>query len=243
MSYKEIGIVVSLGIHLLFGILILNLGVKNEKRKDIFVVNLVKIQENLERNKFKEVRETKMRDKKENLERINIQEKQNLEKKEEIEEKLEDNPEVSKKEAFYNIPDSIEIVEKEAIYIVEKQTKLTSEIISKQKEGENEINKVDLNKNDDFFYYKIIKDKIIKKIVYPEIAKRRSIEGNVKIGFIVLRNGEVEEIKVIESSKCEVLDKNSIKIIKSASPFPKFPETLNYEKIFFVMDFNYKLKK
>ena len=261
MSYRKIAIIGSLGIHLLFGFLILNLGLKSRKRRDIFVVNLVRIQGNLEKNKFKvkennrtgieniENKEENMMEIKDNFEhyeRINTQENQNLEKiKEKTEEKSVDNSEIQEKEGVYNISDS-KISKKEAIYMVETQTKSSSEIISKEegyrKERNGEINKVDLNENEDFFYYKIVKEKIIKKIVYPEIARRRNIEGNVKIGFIVLRNGELEEIKVIKSSKYEILDKNSIDIIKSAFPFPKFPDTLNYEKILFVMDFNYKLK-
>jgi len=282
VNYKKISIIGSLGIHLLFGFFILNLGTKNEKRESLFFVNLVKIDENYEINNFKrfegksEIRKIdKKRDSVKNNvkeedkieknfenndgrelykvddfksnERINSEEKQNLEIGKVKEEDLGLHLEISKNGKESDGVSGAKISEKGTIYISGRDNTLYSGTNSPGATSKNEshgkINEVDLNKsNEDFFYYKIVKEKIIKKIVYPEIARRRNIEGNVKIGFIVLRNGEVEEIKVIKSSKYEILDKNSINIIKSALPFPKFPDTLNYEKILFVMDFNYKLK-
>jgi len=281
MSYRKISVIGSLSIHLLFGIFILNLEIKSKINEDIFFVNLVKIKENSEIDKFKKVKEKseirnidKKRESKKNIDKekdkleknfenkelnvsyklenlknneiIENERKQGLKASEIKEEKLESNLEVSENEK--EIQDMLlsKPTGKETIYISGKENTLDLEInLQKipEKGSDEKINEIDLNKNsNDFFYYKIVKDRIIKKIIYPEIAKRRNIEGNVKIGFLVLRNGEVEEIKIIKSSKYEILDKNSIDIIKSASPFPEFPDTLNYEKILFVMDFNYKLK-
>lgn len=264
MNYKKIGIIGSLGIHLLFGFFILNLRIKNEKMESIFFVNLVKIDENPEINKLKRFEE-KSEIRKMDSVKENVKEKDKIEKNfenndvrelnkvddfkenERINSEEKQNLEISKNDKESYGMSEPKISEKETIYISGRDNTLYSGTNSPEASSKNEfhgkINEVDLNKsNEDFFYYKIVKEKIIKKIVYPEIARRRNIEGNVKIGFIVLRNGEVEEIKVIKSSKYEILDKNSIDIIKSALPFPKFPDTLNYEKILFVMDFNYKLK-
>jgi TonB family protein len=282
MSYRKIGVIGSLSIHLLFGIFILNLEIKSKINEDTFFVNLVKIKENSEINKFKKVKEKseirnidKKRESEKNIDKekdkleknfenkelnvsyklenlknneiIENERKQGLKASEIKEEKLEFNLEVSENEKGIHDMSLSKPTEKETIYISGKDNTLDLEIILQgkisEKKSDEKINEIDLNKsNNDFFYYRIVKDRIIKKIIYPEIAKRRNIEGNVKIGFLVLRNGKVEEIKVIKSSKYEILDKNSIDIIKNASPFPEFPDTLNYEKILFVMDFNYKLK-
>ncbi len=68
-----------------------------------------------------------------------------------------------------------------------------------------------------------IKDMINKKITYPRMARQMGWEGKVKASFIVSSDGFVKEIKILKSSGFEILDKNAIEAIKSASPFPKPP--------------------
>jgi len=67
--------------------------------------------------------------------------------------------------------------------------------------------------------YSSIRSDIERHITYPEIARRRGLEGTVLAGFIIDQKGMPTEIKIIKSSNYEVLDKEVIKIIKRASPY------------------------
>ncbi len=68
-----------------------------------------------------------------------------------------------------------------------------------------------------------IRDMIVEKIRYPILARRMGLEGQVKVSFVVCRNGDVKEVKVEESSGAPILDKQAIQAVLQASPFPGPP--------------------
>lgn len=68
-----------------------------------------------------------------------------------------------------------------------------------------------------------IRDLIQRKITYPKLARQMGWEGKVIVSFIVKSDGHTEDIKIINSSGIEILDKSSIDAVKKASPFPKPP--------------------
>jgi protein TonB len=68
-----------------------------------------------------------------------------------------------------------------------------------------------------------IKDTVQLKTSYPGIARRMGWEGKVLVSFIVGANGQVEDIRIIESCGFSALDKNAIKTIEQCAPFPKPP--------------------
>ena len=84
-----------------------------------------------------------------------------------------------------------------------------------------------------FFY---IRDLVQKKAMYPKIAQQRSWEGQVVISFVVLSNGSATEIKVVNSSGRDILDRSAVEAVKSASPFPRPPAELELK-----MPITYKL--
>ena len=52
---------------------------------------------------------------------------------------------------------------------------------------------------------------ILKHMRYPEIARREGIEGTVALSFIVDKNGEVKEVKVIQSAH-PLLDQEAVRV-------------------------------
>ena len=71
--------------------------------------------------------------------------------------------------------------------------------------------------------FSYIKDMINRKLEYPKIARKMGWEGQVRISFTVLASGESRDIRIIRSSGREMLDKNAVEAVKSASPFPRPP--------------------
>ena len=59
---------------------------------------------------------------------------------------------------------------------------------------------------------------------YPKRAKRRGKQGRVSVSFIILRNGSIQNIRVVSSSGSSLLDNAALRAVKSISgklPFPK----------------------
>lgn len=80
-------------------------------------------------------------------------------------------------------------------------------------------------------YLEIVRLKIESHKRYPRAARVMQIEGRVTISFIILPIGKAESIKVVKSSKFEILDNAALKAVKDASPFPKPPVRLFRGKV------------
>ncbi len=70
----------------------------------------------------------------------------------------------------------------------------------------------------------VISQIIQKNISYPPIARRMGWEGRVVLSIKLCTDGTVKEIKVLESSGYEVLDRNAVDTVRRVSGlFPKPP--------------------
>ncbi len=70
----------------------------------------------------------------------------------------------------------------------------------------------------------VISQIIQKNISYPPIARRMGWEGRVVLSIRLCTDGTVKEIKVLESSGYEVLDRNAVDTVRRvAGLFPKPP--------------------
>lgn len=69
--------------------------------------------------------------------------------------------------------------------------------------------------------YRTIKGIINKNLPYPRMARIRNIQGNVIVEFILFKNGNVDNIRILQGAH-SILDNNTINTIKEASrEFPK----------------------
>jgi len=64
---------------------------------------------------------------------------------------------------------------------------------------------------------------VLRNIQYPAEAQNRGIEGRVLVSFIIMADGTVKEIKILNSSGYTLLDKNAVDTVKNSAPFPKPP--------------------
>jgi len=70
---------------------------------------------------------------------------------------------------------------------------------------------------------------LAENLYYPRMARKRGIEGKVLVSFCILKSGEVDNIKVLETSR-DILGRAAIKTIKDLSglfPKPSAPLTLH----------------
>ncbi|HEX2573520.1 MAG TPA: energy transducer TonB [Polyangia bacterium] len=70
---------------------------------------------------------------------------------------------------------------------------------------------------------------------YPELARRRGIEGKVEVSFRILPDGQVTELMVRRSAD-PMLDEAALAAVRAASPLPPFPEPLTVELDFGLED-------
>lgn len=80
-------------------------------------------------------------------------------------------------------------------------------------------------------YQKKVREKIEQAKIYPIFAQRNGIEGKVKVQFIILSDGNVKDIEVIESSCNTLLDQSAFNAIKRAVLFPPIPKEISESQI------------
>ena len=66
----------------------------------------------------------------------------------------------------------------------------------------------------------------IGNLNYPKKAADNQIYGSLELLVSILPNGQLNDVRLIESSGHLVLDKAAISIVKMASPFAPFPEEM-----------------
>jgi len=62
---------------------------------------------------------------------------------------------------------------------------------------------------------------------YPWLARVRGQEGTVRIEFMIDSSGEAREIRLLESSRSEILDREALETVKRAGRFPGRPDLGN----------------
>lgn len=85
------------------------------------------------------------------------------------------------------------------------------------KEDEEEYKEEFLKEN-----LSVISELIRSYLTYPVVARRMGWEGRVVVSFRLLPDGRIEDIRIEESSGYEVLDRNTLRVVRLASgEFPK----------------------
>jgi len=74
--------------------------------------------------------------------------------------------------------------------------------------------------NEHFAY---IRDKILRNVVYPDVARRMGWQGKVVLSFVITAKGAVKSFQVVQSSGFKMLDRQAIETVQDAAPFPKPP--------------------
>lgn len=72
-------------------------------------------------------------------------------------------------------------------------------------------------------HFTYIRDIITRNISYPFMARKMGWSGKVTVSFVITEDGSVRDIKIIESSGFDVLDRNAADTVRKVSPFPRPP--------------------
>ena len=91
-------------------------------------------------------------------------------------------------------------------------------------------------------YTTVLKEKIRSQWVYPLYAQENLIQGTLLILFRLDSGGNLVDLSVVRSSEYEILDRYALKAIRSANPFPPFPESITLDFLNINASFAYQLQ-
>ena len=75
-------------------------------------------------------------------------------------------------------------------------------------------------------YLSMVRMRIERHKKYPIVARKRHMEGRVRLRFIIGPDGRVRSMKVVGKSRYSVLDKAAVRAVMDSAPFPEPPKDL-----------------
>jgi len=90
-------------------------------------------------------------------------------------------------------------------------------------------------------YTSLIKNGIMTHWRYPTEALAYLMEGKLTVIFSLASDGKMTYIGITEASGHDILDKEVIRAINSAVPFPPFPESITVKRLNIKATFDYRL--
>jgi len=90
-------------------------------------------------------------------------------------------------------------------------------------------------------YTSQIEKEIMEHWTYPAEALVSLMQGRLIVGFSLASDGKMIYINITEGSGHDILDQEVIRAIKSAAPFPPFPESITVKRLNINATFNYRL--
>jgi protein TonB len=123
-------------------------------------------------------------------------------------------------------PSTREIIPEQNV-IVERQLPTLRELLPPASWSSNarSSGSVSLNTSDPIYvtYFTKIKQMILSRWEYPELALRYGLEGKLSVEFTIGPNGQLERLRVVRSSGSHILDEEALRAIQAAAPFPPIP--------------------
>ena len=88
-------------------------------------------------------------------------------------------------------------------------------------------------------YFGRIKQQIQRAWIYPTQGTKKRLTGEVILKFEISKEGNLLDLRLINTSGIDVLDINAIKAVKNAAPFYPFPKTISKKKLSILATFVY----
>lgn len=124
-----------------------------------------------------------------------------------------------------------------------KPEERTKEVMLEKPEPPKEIIEVKNPQEEAVLRYQdMVKHKIESCRKYPNWAKKQGYEGISYLTFTLLSSGMIQDIKTINSSGFDILDKEAISTVKRASPFKPIPEKFNCSNLTMEVALVFKLE-
>ncbi|RLC26456.1 MAG: hypothetical protein DRH56_04460 [Deltaproteobacteria bacterium] len=90
-------------------------------------------------------------------------------------------------------------------------------------------------------YAKVVKERLMARWKYPAEARENLIEGSVRILFTLDRQGRLRDIRILNGSTYAILDRETLRTIRAAAPFPPFPGSVTVRRLHIKARFLYRL--
>lgn len=102
---------------------------------------------------------------------------------------------------------------------------------------------VSLDSSDERYapYLTKIKEKIEEIWSYPHKAFERKIEGISTVRFSIDKSGKLVTNRIIKSSGYDVLDREAVSVVRAATPFEPFPQSIVLSRLHILATFRYRL--
>lgn len=91
-------------------------------------------------------------------------------------------------------------------------------------------------------YTKVLRDRILSHWTYPSSARKSLIQGDLLIVFRLDSDGNLVACRIARPSGHEILDTYALQAIRSANPFPPFPESISVHYLNINASFAYELR-
>lgn len=88
-------------------------------------------------------------------------------------------------------------------------------------------------------YARAIKEQIMARWSYPRQARDQLLEGRLLVVFSLNNQGSLTGLAVKDSSGHEILDQEATRAVRSAAPFPPFPEHITVSRLNVQASFDY----
>ncbi len=76
---------------------------------------------------------------------------------------------------------------------------------------------------------------------YPEASRRAGRYGKLKVQFTILKNGEVDNVKLLTKTPYPNLNREAMAAVKRAAPFSGFPDSIMEQSLKVVLPFRFEL--
>ena len=90
-------------------------------------------------------------------------------------------------------------------------------------------------------YKTALQAEIARHRSYPRIARRLRQEGTVEVGFVVLADGRLTDIELVDSSGYELLDHAAVKAVRDVRQFRPIPSELARKRWNLSVPLNFRL--
>jgi len=90
-------------------------------------------------------------------------------------------------------------------------------------------------------YAGAVKAQVLQRKYYPAIAERLGHAGAVKVGFTILADGQLADVRIKSGSGWDELDEAAVDAVRSAAPFDAIPEETEHDELSLSITLKYTL--
>jgi protein TonB len=92
-------------------------------------------------------------------------------------------------------------------------------------------------------YYDLLSAWLERYKQYPDLARRRGLEGTASLRVAIRRDGSVISAALQAPSRHDVLDRAALDLVRRAEPFPHMPSDLGGDRFEFVVPIHFHLDR